>query len=512
MTQAAAPPTAVPRALRAVYLAPAAVAVLAYLTALGAGFTLDDYFWVYPSPMLEGGSLRFSLTEPTVSPAGEHYRPLGFLSFAVDHLLFGSNPAGYHAVSVLWHVLATALVVALTRRLVAPAWREGTALVAGLLFAAHPVHVEAVTALTNRTGVMAASFCMAALLVHLRPAPATRAGSAGRLALENALALCGLWCKESALVLPLWLLAVGWFHGDRGLRWSAPLRVLPAVAVFWHLKTGALGGVAQDAAIGFLAGEPLDARLFTVLAIVGRYASLLVVPAGLSASYYQPVLDSPWHPDVAAGAVVVAATALGILWARRRHPAAAVGLAMCAAGLAPFLHLLPLMVSIADRFLYFPSVGFSVAAGYGLVRLGARVGRPALRWAALGALVAALTAATAARNLVWESPRTLWEATVASDPENAFAWANLGLALARGEDADLGAAAGALERAVAMVPAHLQYRQALVQLLHALGAHAREAEVARAGLEYYPGDEALLGGLHGAGASTAPAPRRPPEE
>lgn len=512
MTSAVARTAAGPRAPRAVYLAPAAVAVLAYLTALGAGFTLDDYFWVYPSPMLEGGALRFSLTEPTVSPAGEHYRPLGFLSFAIDHLLFGADPTGYHAVSVLWHVLATVLVVALARRLTASPWREGTALVAGLLFAAHPVHVEAVTALTNRTGVMASVFCMSALLLYLRPTPQTAVGRAARLTLENGLALCGLWCKESALVLPLWLLAVGWFHGDRGLRWSAPLRVLPAVALFWYLKTGALGGVAQDAAIGFLAGEELGARVFTVLAIVGRYASLLVLPVELSASYFQPVIASPWRPEVLAGAIVVVVTAVGILAARRRHPAAAVGLAMCAAGLAPFLHFLPLMVSIADRFLYFPSVGFSVAAGYGLVRLGPRVGRPALRWASLAGLVAALTVATAARNRVWESPRTLWEATVASDPENAFAWANLGLALARGPEADLAAAAGALERAVTMVPAHLQYRQALVQLLHALGAHAREAEVARAGLEYYPDDPALLQGTHGAGAHPSPSPPRSSEE
>src|SRR2546427_1168006 len=72
--------------------------------------------------------------------------------FALDRLLDGT--AWFHLVNVLWHVATVVAVAALARR-----WAgDVAALAAGLLFAVHPVHVEAVANVVGRGGVMAAPF------------------------------------------------------------------------------------------------------------------------------------------------------------------------------------------------------------------------------------------------------------------------------------------------------------------------------------------------------------------
>ncbi len=82
---------------------------------------------------------------PDESSAGL-YRPAAVVSYAVDWTVSGGRPWWFHVVNVLLHGLVTALVV-----VVAGAWLLPVgALGAALLFAIHPVHVEAVENVVGR--------------------------------------------------------------------------------------------------------------------------------------------------------------------------------------------------------------------------------------------------------------------------------------------------------------------------------------------------------------------------
>ena len=84
----------------------------------------------------------------------------------------GENPTLYHAVNVVGHGLVSLLVVLVLAHLVT----LPIAFAAGLLFAVHPVHVEAVSNVVGGAEVLAAGFFMLALLLHLRGPPSwTRA-------------------------------------------------------------------------------------------------------------------------------------------------------------------------------------------------------------------------------------------------------------------------------------------------------------------------------------------------
>src|SRR5690606_13033722 len=78
---------------------------------------------------------------------GNEYLPLRDLSYAVNYALDGLNPRGYHATNLLFHIFNSLLVMLLAVRLTGRRWIGG---VAGLLFAVHPVHVEAVSWLSSR--------------------------------------------------------------------------------------------------------------------------------------------------------------------------------------------------------------------------------------------------------------------------------------------------------------------------------------------------------------------------
>jgi len=135
---------------------PALAAAFAYSNAATCGFALDDGSLIVGNKSLDDlGQLVRSLAHPQAKTTGAVlYRPLGIGLFALDRALFGPWAGGYHWVSALLHIVATGLVVAFVSRLGA----RSVAVAAGLLFAVHPIHTEAVTGIANRSEVLATIF------------------------------------------------------------------------------------------------------------------------------------------------------------------------------------------------------------------------------------------------------------------------------------------------------------------------------------------------------------------
>ena len=123
-----------------------AVAVAA--PSISNGFVADDRWIIAERPLLHHpASLTAVLKEPywPVGFGGALWRPLVLTSYALDYQL-GGDSHWFHLVNVLWAGLAAALLTLLACRLADPT----TGLVAGLLFAVHPVHVEAVANVVGR--------------------------------------------------------------------------------------------------------------------------------------------------------------------------------------------------------------------------------------------------------------------------------------------------------------------------------------------------------------------------
>ena len=117
-----------PLTTRQTALIAAAIAAVVYLPALANGWALDDVGVVERNARADdiGAALRgfFAPYWPSVdNRSAGLYRPLVILSYAVDWVVAGGRPWLAHLSNVLWHAVATGLLV-----LVAAAWLSGPAL------------------------------------------------------------------------------------------------------------------------------------------------------------------------------------------------------------------------------------------------------------------------------------------------------------------------------------------------------------------------------------------------
>jgi len=342
------------------YLAVAACAVIVYLGALWNRWALDDIPIIYYNPLVHSFSGTW---RAFVSPwwprelAGQLYRPLTVATFALDWQI--GQVAWFHAANLLWHAAASVMVAVLVRR-----WSgDRAALVSGLLFAVHPVHVEAVANVVGRAELMAALFALLAVYAAL-----------GRDSLGWSVAALvgGLLSKENAAVVP-GLIVWGWMLG---LARPSRRRML-AYFLTWIVVAAAYGVTRQtivnplarieNIAPVFVGASPWAIRL-TAVSAFADVARLLVLPLTLRVDYSpaeRTLVTSPLDPRFALGLLCVLAWGglVALAWRRGRR-VEAFGLGWIAIALMPVANLVfPAGFFVAERTLYLPSVGLAVAVG-----------------------------------------------------------------------------------------------------------------------------------------------------
>jgi hypothetical protein len=332
---------------------------------------------------------------------GGMYRPLPLASYALDWRV--ATTAWFHAVNVLWHAGASVAVAMLSRR-----WAgDRGALAAGLIFAVHPVHVEAVANLVGRAELMAALFT--ALAVYAAVALDSVAWCAAALA-------AGLLSKENAAVAPA-LIAWAWAAGlDRPSRrrmavYAASWVVVGAayVAARW-LVLHDQGAIENGAPI-FIGASPWQIR-WTAVAAFGDFSRLLVFPLHLRVDYSpaeRTLVPTPLDGRFALGllCLVLWGGLLALAW-RRGRKVEAYGLGWIGVALLPVANLLyPAGVLVAERTLYLPSMGLALAAGAALAAWGEEASRRRAWKLALALIVVAGGVRTAYRVPVWRDELTV---------------------------------------------------------------------------------------------------------
>jgi hypothetical protein len=374
---------------------PAIVALLCYLPALRNGFALDDVVIIADDAAIHRlSTLIGALGRPYWYDVGHLYRPLTTLSFGLEWTTGHGAPLLFHAVNLAWQAGISALVAKLTLRW----WPAPAALAAGLWFAIHPVHAEAVANVVGRSELVCGAALLGLALLATAAPPAPRSGAArpghDRLTLwvVFALAACAMASKETGVVAPGVVLAaaVTPLPGDRrtlAARHALAVRLAGAaaagvgclLAARW-LILGTLAGDAPHYAFELAQGWR---GLLVALATVPRALSLMLVPQPPRLDYSPPDAGI-LHPDpalVLLGAATAVA-AVAILWRHARKPApwsfvASYGVLTY----APVSNLLVRSgVVVADRTLYSPSVAIAIAAGVGIMTAWA-----ARKWVVVGA-------------------------------------------------------------------------------------------------------------------------------
>jgi hypothetical protein len=399
------------------------------------------------------------------------YRPLTWMTYGADYVLWGLKPRGYHLTNLLLHIANALLVYRVARRLLEHAGRElmpsggpsGLTLAAGtaaLLFAIHPLRVEPVAWVSARADMLAGLFLLLAVLAYLRH-------GAGFEAL--ALYWLSLVAKPLGLSLPVLLVVLDVYPlrrlGGGPGRWVGPI-----VRGVWTEKVPFLAVALAAVFTAFLSKAP-DTVSIERYRLMNSIAEMMfsfafhlwktLVPFGLSPLYERPFRSDPFAwPFLLSGMVVLALSGVLIV-SRRRWPAALAVWVCYLALLAPTSGIIPFGVQMAaDRFTYVSCVGWALLAGGGIwwAWRTCRIG-----W--LGTLAIALLMVVVLASLgvltwqqvqVWRDSETLWTHALSLDPKSAVALNNTGRILrGKGHDAEaLGHFRSALQLRPDLAEAH----------------------------------------------------------
>lgn len=409
----------------------ACVALGAYANAWPNALVHDDKLFAGSERFVELSNIPRYFKETVWASAGGEdglYRPLLLTSITLDARVWGDWAAGYHLVNIVLHVLVTILLYGLLVQLQhLTAGRTASdsrfALLAALLFAVHPVNTEVVNSIFNRSEMLVALGGLAGLLWflrHMNPSPAKAWTGLGFVYFLT------LFCKESAVVLPglaiLFVLSLSPNPWRTRIRKSLPaLWLLAPLVLYFAIRAQALTPVQSSGAIeaveslkvpgasGGLAGFGLPDwdRLMEVAGFAYECLKVYVWPVALRVAYEQisrpsQVIGLALHP-------VLILTAMYL--SRQKRHGMLIGLVFFYLALLPASRIIgdpDMGPMVAERFLYFPSVGLMIIVAFGLRWLGLRFG---FAPAAITILVVLglLAPVTWARNAVWSSDIELFE-------------------------------------------------------------------------------------------------------
>jgi len=426
------------------------LAILPFLPALQNGFVWDDpEFIVNNKTIREIFPLARFFQRQGLVTSGDIYpatgsRPLTTLSLALDYHTWKLDPTGYHLTNLILHLLcvwATGLLAfQLTR-----SWTASG--IAAAFFSVLPAHAEAVIALLGRSDLLATLFVIIGFVVYLKSAAHSGPSSIinDRLSLPPVIryrsyfiwylssVICFLLAclsKETGMVL--FGLIVGYelfFNPPRIWRRIIP-RLVPFLLIglfYWLYRGQVLKG--NTAGLEWWGGTPFNNYLMSFQAYA-KYVWLILFPAVLSPMHMVPIPAGIFFSLLgllfALGTVVLVAAAV------KKDRVLGVGALWFAIAMLPIANILPIPGMImAERWLYMPTAGLCLAAGFAAFRYSRKISGIArvLVWISLLLILFIYSTRIFFWCPAWKTDESVARAVLKTSPESHMALNNLGKVL-----------------------------------------------------------------------------------
>ncbi|UCD81597.1 MAG: tetratricopeptide repeat protein, partial [Desulfobacterales bacterium] len=376
------------------------------------------------------------------------------------------------------------------------------ALMAGLLFACHPVLTEAVNCIDFNDDLLATFFFLLAMLSYINIKTESISSSSRTYALVLLFYFLGLLSKEMAITLPAIVLlydlvlrnAVGGAPNFKHL-----LNVLRKRINFY---SGFMAvGLVYICIRFFILYSPQESLKASAGSLIERmiylpghifsFIRLAIFPGNLNADYVFSYPSSFFDIWNLIGVGVVFALIGTAILIYRFSKEIFFGIWWFLITLLPVYNLIEIYHPLAERYLYLPIIGFCLAVSVAIHAAAKRcVANPltvnVVTLIPLAALVSLYSAATIARNPDWRNNFMLWSKTVQSSPNSLVARGGLGMAyLERGM---LDKAAEQFEIAIKLYPAHHKSYYNMGVVYHRKGDLENALEYFRRSVEIKPDD------------------------
>lgn len=405
-----------------------------YAVSIGGTYVFDDVPIVQKDLRLRDPHQWGSLWKTDYFNGGVDnlYRPITISSYAIGWYLHGNRPWAFHLVNCILAAMVSAMVVVLCQR---GGGTLAAGAVAGVLFAAMPVHVEAIANIVGRAELLSAIGVLGALILFAR-----RPLTAGRIVAIFCCYVLAVLSKEEGLLIPLLLALWGVFVWRRKVQ---PVQGRERAAVQWlilsMLWVTAAYLIIREHYLPFdwdrwfldwtmqpmVRAHGID-RLLIPIVIIGHYVRLLVWPTVLSPDYGGMVIGYVVHasnPYLWIGGIAIVACVVLILWCLRTGRGF---LLVCLLGAAMSLgmvcNLLVILATImGERLAYLPSAFLAMAVGVIVVKA------PHRHWAPIVVVVVvAMSVRTVTYAARWNHPIAFWQQAVIDQPQSSKVYYTLG--------------------------------------------------------------------------------------
>ncbi|MFH1262734.1 MAG: tetratricopeptide repeat protein [Pseudomonadota bacterium] len=391
------------------------IPLVLFSTNLDGTWILDDHYQVAQNPYIRSFeylprilTTRLWQSTSMESQGSDIFRPVFLLSYMVDYHLFGANPFWFHLVNNLLHAINCLLLFTLTRKFLT----SGTALFATLLFAVHPIGVEAVTWIAARTDLLAAFFALANVHMIVRILDRSKKPGVGEWILFALTIPFAFFSKEISVLVPfLTIVAVAATDDD----WKAQKRVVAGLfGTAGVLSAGALWFRQSMIGSGVAERFSLD-NLKNTSELLKRFLFLFVVPADTDFFNAYPYVPFHWKNDLPLIALFAIAIAF-VVWRWRRNRAFLLGVALFLAPLIPVSLAIDRLGLLAERYFYLPLAGFSLALAVGSQALLQKNRKIVV--AAVSVWLLLLSGVAVLRNRQWHDEVRLYGSSIARHPDN----------------------------------------------------------------------------------------------
>jgi len=426
---------------------------IGYSSSLTASWHMDDISNIVRNEKIHLSQFDLDSMIDTffAGATGKLYRPIPMASFALNWYYSGAGVLGFHLVNIFVHCLNGLLLFVVVLSLLQTPRLSGIysdsemhwiALLASLFWALNPVQTQAVTYIVQRMASMAALFYLAGIYLYLRYKNTAFVGS--RIAFLGATVasyLLAILSKENAALFPIsiYLIETIFFAANETLQKKRKQWIVPVTLVLFTLVLGILFFVMERGnPLQFIenlyANRPFSAlqRLLTEPRVLLFYLSLLFVPvpARLSLCHDITVSNTLFEPWTTLPAIFAVFFMVSLCFAYyRKKPL------ITFACLFFFLNhgvestILPLELVFEHRN-YLPSFFIFLPIASFVIRLYRRplFSNSYGHYLSVGTvclIICLLCNWTFARNMAWQSERSLWEEEISKNPQLARPYHNL---------------------------------------------------------------------------------------
>src|SRR5438552_12220457 len=435
-----------------------AIGLLVRLPAVQGPPLWDDLFLTRDNPFIKSPRLAFEAFRHYLflDSFSGHYRPVQNLSYMVDYFFWNTDAAGFHLSNIFLHVTAGLLLY----RLLTLLFRNGAGLcsndgslsphagaicaflMSGILMV-HPVHSAAIDYISGRADSLAFVFSAGAWLLVLRARIAKTRWLKGFIyplaALAGVLALCS---REIACIwILIFLVHTLAFARNIGKKVKITTIVCCALVLGAYAELRRLPVARAEP--GFTENWSAPVRGTLMLRALGDYGRLMVFPGNMhmERNIFDPdnyLSRESWRKTAASeylsilGLVVLAAFIYGCARSGIGQRARIMGTVWLFAAYLPVSNIVQLNATVAEHWLYLPSVGFLLFFGGCALDLPRKLGAGLTAIAAIAIL--ALSVRSTIRSSDWSNEEKFYKSTLAAGGTSCRVGVNLGQIYAnRGE-------------------------------------------------------------------------------